>query len=677
MPDRGPVVRRRPLLVGLGFVLVAVFLVLELLLLGTYRDTERTTRDFQETTDTTTALANIQRETLLFDQEASGLLSGAGKDALDEVELRRGLVERQLDVVTGAAHKRPKLRSRVNGIRATLAQLDRDIGINGRRPRASADRRHASIHDSLGVLGHQVKETFDDEEHALYLALSGTLDERAQGQRMVVGLSAFALLLALTLAVAIQRAVRGDFARAYAALAAEASERELLQEQLVHQATHDPLTGLGNRVQFENELEQAPAPGAGDGGLAVLYVDLDGFKGVNDGLGHDAGDALLREVARRLGSSIRSGDRIARLGGDEFAVFLAGGSNVSDAVQSAERLRAAVSAPWQINGRTIRVGASVGIAFCDLDARDPVSLIASADLAMYAAKHAGKGAVRVYDAAMRDRALARTEIETELRSAIEEDELELHYQPIVDLHTEALLGLEALIRWRHPQRGMLAPAEFLPMAEESGLIVPIGRWVLQRACRDARAWPRLNGKQPWVSVNIAPAQIEDPSLIDDVSRALADSGLDPGHLLLEISERTALAGGRNPGAVLAELHRTGVRIALDDFGTGYTALSSLRFLTIQVLKLDKSFIDEVATDPDRERIAAAILDLANTLGLETVAEGIEQAAQATVLEDLHCGMGQGFHFSKPIPSERVDAFIAAASRAAGRAAPGAPAAAGA
>jgi diguanylate cyclase (GGDEF)-like protein len=649
-----PVLRRRPLLIALGIGLVAVFLVLELLLLRSYQDTARTTRNFQGTTDATTAIASLQRETLLLQRRVSRLPKlGGSEAALAGVELQRGLLGRHLLVVEASASARTPLVARMAMIRATLERFDAAFG---------GKRNTKRVAHELETLDLEVKQVFDEEEHALYAALSQTLHERAKGQRMVIGLSLFVLLFGISLAVAIRRAIRGDFARAYAALATEASQRELLQEQLWHQATHDPLTNLGNRVKFQRDLGEIARD---HGGLfAVLYVDLDGFKGVNDTLGHDAGDILLREIAQRLTASVRGGDRIARLGGDEFAVFIDGVTDSRDALDTAERLRQAVSEPLLLRGRTVSVDASVGVALCDGDNHDADELIASADLAMYAAKHAGKGGVRLYDTAMRKDALKRAELETELRSAIENDELELHYQPIVDLSSKGLLGLEALIRWRHPSRGLLAPIEFLPVAEECELIIPIGNWVLEKACRDAVHWPLTTAGRdaPWVSVNVAPAQIEDPSLVDDVTRVLDESGLDPSRLMLEISERTALTAGPHPGAVLNELQELGLRIALDDFGTGYTALSTLRFLAVNVLKLDKSFIDDIATDPDRQRIAAAILELADTLGLETVAEGIEGPEQLAALRELECGMGQGFHFSRPIPPEALDNYLELAAQ---------------
>jgi diguanylate cyclase (GGDEF)-like protein len=425
--------RRRRLLAALGTSLLVLFLVIEILLLRSYQQTERTTRDFSDTTGTTTAIANLQREALLIEQQIARLPAGRGRsDALAAVELRRGLLARQLDVVSGAASRRPALGRRIGDIKSTLSRFDRAFSALARRGTREDERSQRSeLERSLRLLGQQVKETFNEEEHALYAALTHTLHDRANDQRLVVGLSALALLLGCVLAAAIWRAVRGDFARAYAALAAEAAEREVLQEQLRHQATHDSLTGLPNRVKFQSDLEST-RPGSPDR-LAVLYVDLDGFKGVNDSLGHDVGDELLREVARRLRESIRPGDRVARLGGDEFVVLLEGVRDPAIALDTAERLRTAVSAHWRVHGRTVRVGASVGVALGDADINHADELVARADLAMYAAKRGGKGDVRLYDPAVQADGVARAQLETGLRGAIERGELGRPYQPIIDL----------------------------------------------------------------------------------------------------------------------------------------------------------------------------------------------------------------------------------------------------
>ena len=426
--------------------------------------------------------------------------------------------------------------------------------------------------------------------------------------------------------------------------------------KLFHQAMHDPLTRLGNRLKFQRDLEislrEQPAR------TAVLYVDLDGFKAVNDAFGHDAGDELPCDVARGLARCIRPGDELARLGGDEFAVLLSDVEERSGVAAVGERLLTEIGATARLAERASPLGASVGAAIGGPELEDAQELIAAADLAMYAAKQQGKGAVRFFEPAMRSEAAARAALERELGAALTRGEFELHYQPIVELAAERLTGVEALIRWRHPDRGLLAPVDFLQIAEDSGQMVAIGRWVLHEACREAATWPAAaDGVQPWVSVNLAPDEILAPGLAEHVSTTLRDTGLDPRRLVLEISERTTLDAARRVSATLAQLRALGVRIALDDFGTGSTSLSTLRFLSIEIVKLDKSFIDSISSDPEAHRLAAAVLDLAHALGLETVAEGIEQADQIAHLSQMRCTLGQGFHISKPVPAHQLGALL--------------------
>jgi diguanylate cyclase (GGDEF)-like protein len=646
-------VRRRRTVAVLGVLMVLLFVLVELLLFRSYAQTERTTQDFKTTTDATTAVANALRETSLLGQAVVRLSSG---DSVTPVMVRRGLLERQLDVVQATVvHGNDK---------GQLGAIKRDLGIYdrafakayGRGERARPGPGRAQVERELAALERRVKEYFDEQEHALYDSLASTLDERAAGQRLVVGLSVFALLLAAALAWIIGRAIRGDFARAYAALAAEAKEREALGEKLFHQAMHDPLTRLGNRLKFQHDLEMSlreqPAR------TAVLYVDLDGFKAVNDAFGHDAGDELLCEVARGLTRCIRPGDELARLGGDEFAVLMSDVHERSEVAAVGERLLIEIGAAARPAGRASPLGASVGAAIGRPELEDAQELIAAADLAMYAAKQQGKGAVRFFEPAMQCEAAARSELERELSSPLSRGEFELHYQPIVELATERLRGVEALIRWRHPDRGLLAPVEFLQIAEDSGQLVAIGRWVLHEACRQAASWPvTADGAQPWVSVNLSPEEILAPGLAEHVSTALRDTGLDPCRLVLEISERTTLDAARRISATLARLRELGVRIALDDFGTGSTSLSTLRFLSIEIVKLDKSFIDSISCDPEAHRLAAAVLDLAHALGLETVAEGIEQADQIAHLSQMQCTLGQGYHISKPVPATHLSALL--------------------
>jgi len=635
--------------------MVLLFVLVELLLFRSYAQIARTTRDFKTTTDATTAVANALRETSLLGRSVAELSSG---ESTTPAIVRRGLLERQLDVVQASVVPGDD-NGQLGAIKRDLKRFDRAFAeVYGKGERARVRPGRTQVERELAALERRVKDYFDHQEHALYESLASTQDDQAAGQRLVVGMSVFALLLAAALAWIIGRAIRGDFARAYAALAAEAKEREALGKKLFHQAMHDPLTRLANRLKFQHDLEvslrEQPAR------TAVLYIDLDGFKAVNDAFGHDAGDELLCEVARGLARCIRPGDELARLGGDEFAVLLNDVGDRSEVAAVGERLLTEIGATARPAGRASPLGASVGAAVGGPELDDAQELIAAADMAMYAAKQDGDGALRFYEPAMQDEAAVRAQLERDLGFALTRGEFELHYQPIVELATERLRGVEALIRWRHPERGLLGPVDFLQIAEDSGQMVAIGRWVLREACREAAAWPAAaDGRQPWVSVNLAPDEILAPGLAEHVAATLRDTGLDPRRLVLEISERTTLDAVRRIRATLAELRELGVRIALDDFGTGSTSLSTLRFLSIEIVKLDKSFIDGISSDPEAHRLAGAVLDLAHALGLETVAEGIEQADQIAHLSQMRCTLGQGYHISKPVPARRLGALLRA------------------
>jgi diguanylate cyclase (GGDEF)-like protein len=652
---------------ALGVLMVLLFVLVELLLFRSYAQIARTARDFKATTDATTAVANALRETSLLGRSVAELSAG---ESMTPVAVRRGLLQRQLDVVQASVVPGDD-NGQLGAIKRGLKTFDRSFaGAYGTGERARVRPGRARVERELDALERRVKDYFDHQEHALYESLASTQDDQAAGQRLVVGMSVVALLLAAALAWIIGRAIRGDFARAYAALAAEAKEREALGEKLFHQAMHDPLTRLANRLKFQHDLEvslrEQPAR------TAVLYVDLDGFKAVNDAFGHDAGDELLCEVARALARCIRPGDELARLGGDEFAVLMNDVGDRSEVAAVGERLLAEIGATARPAGRASPLGASVGAALGGPELEDAQELIAAADMAMYAAKQDGEGAVRFYESAMQDEAAVRAQLERDLGFALTRGEFELHYQPIVELATERLAGVEALIRWRHPERGLLAPCDFLQIAEDSGQMVAIGRRVLREACREAASWPpAADGRLPWVSVNLAPDEVVAPGLAEHVAATLGDSGLDPGRLVLEISEHTTLDAARRISATLGELRELGVRIALDDFGTGSTSLSTLRFLAIEIVKLDKSFIDGISSDPEAHRLAAAVLDLAHALGLETVAEGIEQADQIECLTQMRCTLGQGYQISKPVPARVLGALLRAGAPT--RRATGAPA----
>lgn len=391
-----------------------------------------------------------------------------------------------------------------------------------------------------------------------------------------------------------------------------------------------------------------------------MFIDLDRFKVVNDSLGHTAGDEILVEAARRIGSVLRPGDTVARLGGDEFTVLCEGATQV-DAIGVAERIVEALVRPFSIRGRDAFLSASVGIAASGGPDDSAELLVRDADAAMYRAKGGGGGAYAVFSKAMLGSAVKRLELETSLRRAIERDELCLFYQPQVSLATDAIIGFEALVRWRHPERGLVSPGEFIPLAEETGLIVPIGEWVLREACREARRWRDHHpSRGPLkISVNISPRQFAEPGLAGLVSATLAATGVPPEDLWLEITETVVMDERVSGAELLTELKNIGVGIAIDDFGIGFSSLRRLKELPwVDAVKLDKSFIDGVCTRSGDRAIVAASISLAHALEAATVAEGVETADQAAALRELGCELAQGYLFARPMPREDVDALLA-------------------
>jgi diguanylate cyclase (GGDEF)-like protein len=395
-----------------------------------------------------------------------------------------------------------------------------------------------------------------------------------------------------------------------------------------------------------------------------MYIDLDNFKDVNDGLGHDAGDQLLTTVADRLLTATRGSDTVSRLGGDEFAILLRGVTAHTDVVIVADRVRRSLEEPVGIAGTDVRVGASVGIAFGE-PGSNADDLLRQADVAMYAAKRAGKGRYVIFEESMHQAALERLVLETDLRWALERGELELHYQPIVHLPTRCIVGAEALIRWRHPDRGLVQPASFIPLAEATGLIVPIGKWALNAACQQAADWQRVvstpddagalwhrstNGAAFKMGVNISVSQIQQPDMVAAVQAALDASGLPSPALTLEITESVMLRDSDATLGRLRELKALGLSLAVDDFGTGYSSLSYLQRFPIDVLKIDKAFVDSVASGSDDASLTRAIVALGDALGLLMVAEGIERAEQVDGLRFLGCSYGQGYYFARPVPA---------------------------
>jgi diguanylate cyclase (GGDEF)-like protein len=426
------------------------------------------------------------------------------------------------------------------------------------------------------------------------------------------------------------------------------------QEQIAHMAHHDALTELPNRTKFREQLELALRQARRDENICVLCVDLDHFKEINDSLGHPIGDELLKEVSRRLLGCAREGDTVARLGGDEFAVVqIANSPNASAASAFAGRIVEVLGAPYEIQGHHIVIGASVGIASAPEDGNDPDRLLKNADMALYRAKEDGRGNYRFFEAGMDARAQARRLLETELRAALARDEFEVYYQPIHNLEANQIIAFEALVRWNHPLRGMILPTSFIPLAEETGLIVAIGDWVLRRACADAAGWSR----DVCVAVNLSPVQFRNPNLVTSVIAALTAAGLPARRLELEITESVLL---QDSDATLAKLHslrESGVKISMDDFGTGYSSLSYLRSFPFDRIKIDRSFVNELATRNDSMAIVRAVTGLGKSLGISTTAEGVETKEQLALLRSEGCTDVQGHLFSAPRPAVDVERML--------------------
>jgi len=444
--------------------------------------------------------------------------------------------------------------------------------------------------------------------------------------------------------------------------AEDITERRELRERLAYAAIHDSLTDLPNRELFMDRVEVALRRARrGRKQVAVIFLDLDRFKLINDSLGHDLGDQVLRAVSDRLGGVMRASDTLARFGGDEFTILCEDVDNEGDALEVAQKLVLAMSQPLALQSGEVFVSTSAGIALSGAG-ESGAALLRNADVAMYRAKERGPSRIEVYRADSELNVVSRLRTSTELHRALERNELELHYQPVVDLHTDTLVGMEALVRWRHPTRGLLLPYEFIPLAEDSGLIVPLGAWVLREACRQTTEWQALrtgsgqDNARLNISVNVSAVQLADPGFPRQVAEAISDSGIDPDRLWLEITESTLMRDADEAVVVLQGFRDLGLHVEIDDFGTGYSSLSYLQRFPVETLKIDRSFVEDLDQRSDNAAIVRAIIGLGDSLGLSIIAEGVERRTQVARLQALGCHLAQGYLFGRPLPARALGAF---------------------
>ncbi|HUV04279.1 MAG TPA: EAL domain-containing protein [Armatimonadota bacterium] len=435
------------------------------------------------------------------------------------------------------------------------------------------------------------------------------------------------------------------------------SELLSMREMLEQRVTHDILTGLPNRLLFGDRLNQRLAQSRrSQRPLAVMFLDLDHFKLINDTLGHSVGDQLLKQVAQRLTASVREADTVARMGGDEFIAIVADISESEDATVVARRVLETLSQPFLLSGQEIFISASIGVSMYPSDGADPETLVKNADAAMYRAKEHGSNRCLFYTEDLGAVASERVKLQSGLRRALERGEFLLHYQPRVDLKTGEMLGAEALLRWQHPELGLLAPAQFIPLAEETGDIVPIGEWVLRTACAQNKAWQEAGFSLVDIAVNVSAVQFQQGDLVAAVKGALDETGLEPCYLSLELTESILMRNPETAATVLRDLKEVGVQISIDDFGTGHSSLSYLKRFPTDAVKIDQTFVKDITSDPDDAAIAGAMVAMAHSLSLKVVAEGVETLGQLAFLRSLNCDEMQGYFISRPVPA---DEFIEA------------------
>lgn len=607
----------------------------------------------------TTNLHNLQMEMLHLEQQLTELDDGG---TVEDVEIRRGLVSRMVTVVRSLF---PTTSAEGEELRQVQFALGRFPWSRLTEPDQDRDAVQATARKVVSQSQIRVKYLYDEQEKFFYEATLDSLHVKRSSENALASLVLLVIVLAGGWLVMLRRRNRSRLVRAYSALLAEVSERRTLQDQLSHQAFHDALTGLPNRAMFIRRLEERMRGGAGPvAPTSAALIDLDGFKTVNDTLGHAAGDELLQQIAVRLRGCLRTGDTVARLGGDEFALLVQADAD-HDVLAASARIIESLQTPIRVGGQEVLIGASIGIAHLD-DQSTADDLLADADIAMYAAKKAGKSRYEVFRRDMRAQTLQRARMEQDLGRAIELDEIDVFFQPIVDLGTDRVVAVEALARWLHPEMGMISPAQFIPIAEESGLIREVGRHVLRRACRTVQTWREsLPGNENLsATVNVSVRQLLSGVFADHLLEALRESGLPPDKLTLEITESMALEESDAVTSELARIKDSGVRLAMDDFGAGYSSVTSLLRLQVDVLKVDRAFLE--VDSRNRGTLIRAITELGHSLGLTVVAEGVATEEHLAHVRAANCDAAQGFLLARPMPEFDACEYL---QRTTGRLAP--------
>jgi diguanylate cyclase (GGDEF)-like protein len=611
----------------------------------------RMTTDVSVAQQRATNLHNLQIASLHLLQAISEVDRGGSTET---VAVRRGLLGRMFTVVDRLF---PPASAQARRLRDARAELDRFSWT--RLDGSTADRGVALI-SARGLVAQtevRIRSMYDEQEKFFYEATLQSLKTKRTSEHALVALVSLVIVMAAGLLVMLRRRTRGRLVRAYAALVTEVSQRRDLQGKLTHQAYHDALTGLPNRTLFVRRLaDSIAAADVAAGRPSAVLVDLDGFKNVNDTLGHAAGDELLRTVAERLQACVRDGDTVARLGGDEFAIVVR--TDPDEAAEAvARRIIETVRRPIRVAGQEVSINASAGICHLD-DQAGADELLADADIAMYAAKQGGKDRYEVFRREMRDRTRQRARVEQQLARAIGAGEIEVFYQPIVDLTTDRVTAVEALARWRHPEDGLISPDVFIPVAEDSGLIRELGRHVLRQACTAVQRWRQtVPGCEDLTgTVNVSVRQLQSGTFSTHLDEALRDSGLPPDGLIVEITESLALDESDIVTAELAGIRSRGVRLAMDDFGAGYSSVTSLLRLQVSVLKIDKAFLD--LDNHNRGTLIRAVTELGHTLRLTVVAEGVETAEQLAHVRAANCDKVQGYLLSRPLPEAEALDYLA-------------------